>query len=157
MAVKIKSKESKKGVTKEAQSSSASKMAALVDELGKVKAQISAHAKKMEPATKQAAKLEAELLTWADMMYGDDQKGVVEGEKYEVEITAKGNKTEITENEDAFNMLEAIEEGLSWALLKFGITDLKKYLTPKQFDEISITSRCSKRRVKVTDKTNLLE
>lgn len=71
-------------------------------------------------------------------------------DKYVAAFTAHGNVTSVTDADKAFKLLEGVEKGLAWKLMGFSITELRKYLTPDQFDSITETNRTKARSVTIT-------
>ena len=147
MAVTVKTKPAKKVSTK---TTPEGQMAQLVDEIGDIEKQIAAMMVDLEPLTKQHAKKKAELLEWVNKTHVPSDKTSVEGKEYEAEVSAKGNKTTITDIEKLFKLFKKIEAGLVFELMKFNIGDIRKYLTPKQIEQVTKTERVNERTVKIS-------
>lgn len=65
-------------------------------------------------------------------------------------FTAHGIVTAVTDSAKAFKLLESVEKGLAWKLMGFSITELRKYLTPDQFESITEENRTKARSVTIT-------
>lgn len=132
-----------------AKSQNKTQLAEMVDQMGELSVQIDKVSEKLAPLQKQYSKVQAEFLDIMEDTLEADQTATIEGDEWEMTVGMKGNSSEVTENEAAFKMLDKIEKGLPWVLLKFGITELRKYLTPKQFEMVSLTTRSRKRTTKL--------
>lgn len=79
--------------------------------------------------------LKAQILLDADVVYHPEEKATVKGKTYSLDITAKKKSTSITEGK-----IELIQKFLTkpvfFQLCKVGITDLKKYLSKPQLDQV---------------------
>lgn len=114
----------------------------------------------VDDAKKQTAKVDAVLKRFESDVVNDlIKEGVADEASVEVnhegKIVTVGKAQEsktVTDNVEAYNMLEEIEEGLGQQLMKFSVTDLEKHLTSKQLESI-ITKKSDpkKRRVTVKD------
>ncbi len=116
----------------------------LSDERAPLDKQIKAIDKKMKP-------LRSELQTHVDEHVGDDEELALKSQDYIAAFGTKGNATSVTDAHSVFQMLEAIEAGLAWQIMSYGITELRKYLTPAQFDKVTNTERSKARGIKVTN------
>ncbi len=120
---------------------------AMVDELGA----LDDFLKSISTKIKRHEELNKTIAAKGDEILKPEETLVVAGEKYAVELGAKGNETKLKDGELTFieSLLNDIEPGLFLKLAKVGITDLRKYLTPQQMKLVSDTKRTKKRTVKV--------
>ena len=78
-----------------------------------------------------------------------DEEVTLKTDKYAAAFGQHGNASKCSAPGKAFKMLEAVEKGLGQKLMTFGITDLKKYLTPEQVLKVVTTERSKARTVKI--------
>lgn len=121
----------------------------MVDTLGELKAKIDPLKAQLDPLVKAYNNAEAALLAIVDEEFDAAVKAEVVGTKYAVKAGPKAKATVVTDLESAATILEEIEDGLFMLLAKVGITDLRKYMTPDQFEAVTSTDRTGKRKVSV--------
>ena len=105
---------------------------------------------KLDPIIASYEKAKSEVQTIADEMYGASDKGSFQFGHLLCDIGAKANSTKITDKERAIEILQNLGDGIILELVKFGITDLRTYLTPSELEEVVITTRSGKRPIKLT-------
>lgn len=127
-------------------------MSKKIDRLGELQKKLLAAAKRVAPLQAEFQKIEAELLALVDTDKKPGESVVVAGDVTAVEVSAKGNKTTITNKAEMFNMFEKIETGLAKKLLSFAIGDMNTYLTPTQIKKVAKTEQVNKRRLKFVAK-----
>ena len=123
-----------------------------IDQIGELQAKLEPLEDQIQPITAEIAKLKKTVLEYTDEAYPPEEKTTLYGDEYSVEWSAKGNATDITDMEAVQEILESVEEGLFLILAKVGITDLKKYMTPKQLEKCTETVRRNARRLKLLKK-----
>jgi hypothetical protein len=79
-------------------------------------------------------------------------KLLVEAEGVDVLIGGKGKERKVSSTHDVFALLEMIKPGLAFELMNFKLTDLDKYLTPDQLNEVLEIEFGKKRSIKVLKK-----
>jgi len=124
-------------------------LAEQVDQLGELKDQIDKLNKKLEPLQEQFDSIKKELMEWVNKNVPADKKEQLVGEIYEALFGMRSLKTEITDKEKAFELLNKIEPGLAMKLAKFNITDLKAYLTPDELSKCVKQERTGHRTLKL--------
>ncbi len=127
-------------------------VAQVVDELGELKKRLVKAAQRMKPMEKSYSILETSVIEWVDSIKSADQGHICMGEHYAMDVTEKGNSSKVTNPEAVFKLLNKVEKGLAVKLMTFGIGDLRKYLTPTQFESMVKTERTSKRQLKFQEK-----
>jgi len=100
----------------------------------------------LAPLKKKADDLEAQIHKALNDVLAPSATATVPGILYEMQFGAKGKKTELTDVERAFEILE-YELFVKLATIK--IADMKAYMTPEQIEEITKVTRKNKRRVKI--------
>ncbi len=124
---------------------------AVVDSAGMVFSKIQSLKAQLKPLEAEYAKLMADLGGAGVVTTASADKAVyMMGLTHQVEFAAVPNKTEIVKPLKVLEILSNINEDLPAALMKWGITDLKMYLTPAEMDEVTVTERAGKRRTKIT-------
>lgn len=136
--------------TKEQVEELESEIALKVTEYGKLSDQRAPLDKKIKAIDKKMKPLRSELETHVDEHTKEDEELALKSQDYIAAFGAKGNTTSVTSVQKVFQMLEAIEEGLAWQIMSFGITEMKKYLTPAQLEKVTDVKRTKARGVKVT-------
>ena len=149
MAVKFAKKgkaQTKKKVTK----AKPSVLNKLVDKLGAVhrlmhplQDAVKIHQKDWKP-------LFSEVQTLVDETTDRGKEVSVTTENNVAAFTPHGIVTAVTDSAKAFKLLESVEKGLAWKLMGFSITELRKYLTPDQFESITEENRTKARSVTIT-------
>lgn len=149
MAVKFKSK-GKTQAKKKTSKAKTSVLNKLVDKLGAVhrlmkplQDGVKVHQKNWKP-------LFSEIQTLVDETTDAGKETSVTTEKNVAAFTPHGIVTTVTDSDKAFKLLESVEKGLAWKLMGFSITELRKYLTPDQFESITEESRTKARSVTIT-------
>lgn len=99
--------------------------------------------------------LEDEARGIGDEHFKKDEKVMMNGEKACYELSAKSNTTEITDKESVRDELEKVEPGLFITLANVGITELRKYLTPKVLEKVTETFRSGTRKLKCVTKNSI--
>lgn len=93
-----------------------------------------------------------ELQAHLDLTTPPDKGGALAGEKFILDFKPHGNQTTVTDAAKAFQLLEKVQKGLAKELMTFSITDLRKYLTPAQLEEVSIMEPKKARQVSAIEK-----
>lgn len=101
----------------------------------------------LEPLTTEVAQLKSTLVEYVDSVYPESQKVVLNESGASVEVSAKGKSTTITDIKKIKDELLTEEEFLALATIK--VTDLRKYLSKKDYDAVTQTMYKTARRVKV--------
>lgn len=117
-----------------------------VDEYAGLKAKLTKKQEKLAPLTKEVASLEKGILGAVDEVVDASVPLDLQGYENELKIGAKGEKTALTDIELARDILG---EETFMKLVSISITDLKKYMTPEQVEQVSSKSYAIKRRMKV--------
>ncbi len=86
---------------------------------------------------------------FVDIDAAPDDEVDLKTDRYAAAFGQHGNASKCTAPGKAFKMLEAVEKGLGQKLMTFGITDLKKYLTPEQVLKVVTTERSKARTLKI--------
>lgn len=73
---------------------------------------------------------------------------------YTLSISKNAGVSALTDKTLAIEYLNNNEEGLAFDLLKYNLTDLKTYLTPEQYNEVTTTTNSGRRLIKVTERKN---
>ena len=117
----------------------------LVDQYGAIAEEVDALLS--DPRIAKLEQLKAQILLDADMVYQPDEKAVVKGTVYALELTAKKKSTSILDGK-----IELIQKFLTkpvfFQLCKVGITDLKKYLSKPQLDQVISEDYTGSRTIK---------
>ena len=116
----------------------------VVDQYAKTKRKVEKLQEAIEPKVNKLKKLEASLLKTVDDNVNAALAIDLVGNDFEVAVGAMGNKTELVDAELAQDMLG---EDVFMKLAKVSLTDLKSYLTPDQYAEVTKTTRKNKRRI----------
>jgi hypothetical protein len=122
----------------------------LVNELGDLHRKMAPLQDSVKEYQKVWKPLFSDVVEKVDVDNDDDKKVSVKTDRYVAAFTEHGNTTAVTDAQAVFKMLDKVEKGLAWKLMGFGITDLRKYLTPKQFDSITETERTKARSITLT-------
>ncbi|MCK5788771.1 MAG: hypothetical protein KAH32_07220 [Chlamydiia bacterium] len=122
----------------------------LVASMAALEERIKPMLKRLAPLQKSYDATKAKLIKLSDEMYEPSEKGTFEFDGVVCEIGQKDNSTKITDKERAIEILQSLGEGVVLELVKFGITDLRTYLTPSEIEEVTMTSRTGKRSIKIT-------
>lgn len=118
-----------------------------VDEMLALTAKLEAHDAKVELERKRLAELKATLLAAIDETTPAEDKAVLVGsDGRQLEFSAKGEASTITDLEKAKKLLGT---ATFMKIAKIGITDLRAYLTPPEFAEVTKTERTGTRRIKI--------
>ncbi len=140
---------SSKSKAKTAASSRAKAAGMVVDQIGSLDAAIAKINDKATPLLEQRGKLATGLNEYVDETRPAESKAIIEGQLFKAEFGAKANKTTISDLEVVKRLLEAIKTGLFMEAVTASITFLKKYLTPEQLEECTLTERTGARRSKI--------
>lgn len=142
-AVETKTETKKKVKSKDIMSKKdVDKFGANVIKLNRKKAQL-------KPLENKVGNAEKDFLAKADELLDAGETFTLLGKEFDIELGAKGSKTVITDKE---KVLELLGEKVFFELAQISITDLKKYLTEDQIEEVTETTRPNKRRAKVEPK-----
>jgi chromosome segregation ATPase len=99
-------------------------------EAKQLRSKLTAIEKKMKP-------MKAEFLTAYNEVYPDiDESRTIEGEAHSVKVAATAKKRQVSDIDTTFDLLESVQEDLFKQLCKVNLTDLDKYLTPEQLDQV---------------------
>lgn len=107
------------------------------------------YAKKMEklaPLKKSVEGQEKAILATVDDVVDPETGLTLYGNKHDVVLGPKGNQTDVVNTAKA---AEFLGFELFVELAKLSVTDLKKYLTPDQFEKVTKVNPKRKRRVKI--------
>lgn len=107
------------------------------------------YAKKMEklaPLKKSVEGQEKAILATVDDVVDPETGLTLYGNKHDVVLGPKGNQTDVV---DTAKAAEFLGFELFIELAKLSVTDLKKYLTPDQFEKVTKVNPKRKRRVKI--------
>lgn len=107
------------------------------------------YAKKMEklaPLKKSVEGQEKAILATVDDVVDPATGLTLYGNKHDVVLGPKGNQTDVVNTAKA---AEFLGFELFVELAKLSVTDLKKYLTPDQFEKVTKVNPKRKRRVKI--------
>lgn len=107
------------------------------------------YAKKMEklaPLKKSVEGQEKAILATVDDVVDPETGLTLYGHKHDVVLGPKGNQTDVVNTAKA---AEFLGFELFVELAKLSVTDLKKYLTPDQFEKVTKVNPKRKRRVKI--------
>ena len=94
-------------------------------------------------------KLKTEIVTMADELYPPEQDVDVVGVKHTAKISARGKDTKLKEEGGKEALYELLGEETFINLCKFGITDLRKYLTEDQCKLVLVEERTKARTFKL--------
>ena len=117
-----------------------------VDEYADLRAKLDKKQEKLAPLVKEVASLEKGILGAVDEVVDPGTPLNLTGYENELVIGAKGEKVAITEIGFIVDML-GMDTFLKLATVS--TTNLKKYLTPEQLEEVTKKSYAIKRRMKV--------
>ena len=117
-----------------------------VDEYADLRAKLDKKQEKLAPLVKEVASLEKGILGAVDEVVDPGTPLNLTGYENELVIGAKGEKIAITEIGFIVDML-GMDTFLKLATVS--TTNLKKYLTPEQLEEVTKKSYAIKRRMKV--------
>lgn len=117
-----------------------------IDEYADLKAKLTKRQEKLAPLVKEVASLEKGILGAVDEVVDPGTPLDLQGYKNELKIGAKGEKTSLEDVEIARDILG---DETFMKLVSISITDLKKYMTPEQVDQVTSKSYAIKRRMKV--------
>lgn len=144
MAVTVK----KKATTKAAKTSALESIIEQANALG-------ALAMKLTPAKARVQKIEKEYKP----LFSEVQTYVDDNNALDVEVTLKTDEYALTftKHPETFDvdgpaaaaLLDEVEPGLAQKLMTFSVTDLRKYLTPAQFDAVTEGNHKRSRSLKV--------
>lgn len=121
----------------------------VVDEFAEDALKYAKKMQKLAPLKRRVEGQEKAILATIDDVVDAKSGLTLHGDKHEVVVGPKGNKTE------CINIALAAEHlgfDLFVKLAKLSITDLKNYLTPDQFAEVTKMKPVTKRRVKIEQK-----
>ncbi len=150
MAVKIIKKGKAKVTQKKASKTKTSVLHKLVNKLGDKYLEMVPHQAALKPLTKEWKPLFSAVQTAVDEKNKPEDAPSVTTGKYVAAFTAHGIVTSVTDASKAFKLLEGVEKGLAWKLMGFSITELRKYLTPDQFESLTEQKRTKARSVTIT-------
>jgi hypothetical protein len=122
----------------------------LVNKLGDMYREMAPHEAALKPLKKSWKPLYSEVQAIVDEKNKASEEASLKTEKYVAAFTAHGNSTSISDAHKCFELLESVKKGLAWELMGFGITELRKYLTPDQFELVTATTRSTARSVTIT-------
>lgn len=149
MAVTFKTK-SKAQAKKKATKPKTSVLHKLVDKLGAVHRVMHPMQDAVKVQQKEWKPLFSEVQTLVDETTDRGKEVSVTTENNVAAFTPHGIVTAVTDSAKAFKLLESVEKGLAWKLMGFSITELRKYLTPDQFESITEENRTKARSVTIT-------
>lgn len=156
MAVKIthKGKTSAKTKVPSKATSALADLAEMADEYGELSQKITelqadpAIAALLE-AQKAQGKLATKIKAKADEALAEDEKRDVSGKKHTLTISAKGSESKVKEDGGKEAIFEYLGEETFVSLCKFGITELRQYLNPKQLEDVLVTTHSKSRTIKL--------
>ncbi len=122
----------------------------LVDKMGSIHRELNPLQESVKQRQKKWKPLFSEAQTLLDETTDADATKSVTTKHNVAAFTAHGVVTSITDADKAFKLLESVQKGLAWELMGFSITDLRKYLTPDQFESITEEKRTKARSVTIT-------
>lgn len=117
-----------------------------VDEYADLRAKLDKKQEKLAPLVKEVASLEKGILGAVDEVVDPGTPLDLQGYENELKIGPKGERTSLNDVEAARDILG---DEVFMKLVSISITNLKKYMTPEQVDQVSSTSYAIKRRMKV--------
>jgi len=118
----------------------------VVDEFAEAALKYGKKMEKLAPLKKSVEGQEKAILATVDDVVDPATGLTLHGYNHEVVLGPKGNKTEVV---NVAKAAEYLGFDLFMELASVSITDLKKYLTPDQVEEVTKVSRKNKRRVKI--------
>ncbi len=118
----------------------------VVDEYAAKKAKLEKKLEKLAPLTKKVDNLAKGILGAVDEVVDPSVPVDLQGYENELKIGAQGEKVAITEIE---LIVEMLGMGTFLKLATVSTTNLKKYLTPEQLEQVTKKSYAIKRRMKV--------
>lgn len=118
-----------------------------VDKAAELERQISRYKADLKVLEGQYKPIQERLMTEADERFGPEEYGQLEGEEFFVQLGMKAKVTEVVDKEQLFYAMEAIKPGLFFELCKIGLTDIRKYLSEDQLEDILEESRSGKRKM----------
>lgn len=121
----------------------------VVDEFAEDALRYAKKMQKLAPLKRRVEGQEKAILATIDDVVDASTGLTLHGNDHEVIVGPKGNKTECVNTALA---AEHLGFDLFVKLAKLSITDLKQYLTPDQFDEVTKKTPSTKRRVKIEQK-----
>lgn len=141
-------------IKKKATAKATGKTAALESIIEKANA-LGALAMKLTPAKARVQKIEKEYKP----LFSTVQEYVDDNNALDAEVTLKTDEFALTftKHPETFDvdaaaaaeLLDAVEPGLAQKLMTFSVTDLRKYLTPAQFDAVTEGNHKRSRSLKV--------
>jgi hypothetical protein len=123
-------------------------IAAKLDELGDLYMEMLPAKKTVAGLQKAYKPLFEQVQDFVDQDAEADEEVSLTTERYASVFGPHGNMTEVTKPGLCFKMLEGIQKGLGQELMTYAITDLRKYLTEDQFEQVTKTTRRKARTVK---------
>jgi len=118
----------------------------VIDEYATLSAKLKKRQENLKPLTKQVGDLEKGIVGATDTVLEPDVKITLPGIDYELELGPQGQRIELVNPEKVFEILGF---DLFMKLAKISAADLKSYLNPDQFAEVTVSKFAIKRRVKV--------
>lgn len=141
----------KKKVVNKVKAKSNEAIKSQVEEWIALEAKVKAAEAKLKPHKDKLAKLRGALDEHVDLITTPEGETTVEGFDHGLEFSPKGKATDVTDMKGAAKMLEGVKKGLVMDLVKLGIGDLRKYLTPEQVEEVTKEEYRNARRIKVIE------
>ncbi len=125
---------------------------AMIDEYVLLTKKLAKATEKLKPYLEKISTMEKQFSDAVDESAEAADEFTLEGVKFNIEYTAKGNARDITDKITALKMLEKVKKGLAMELAKIGLGDLDKYLTPDQLAKVTKSEQRNARRKKVVEK-----
>lgn len=124
----------------------------VVDDYAKLSMKIDELMKPVQPFIDKLEEMEKSILAQVDEVIAADAEIVLDGQKFQLELSKKGARTSVTDIKGIMKKLEGVKVGLFMELAKINIGDLKKYLPANTVEEFCTTEHVNKRRVTVKQK-----
>ena len=118
----------------------------VVDEFAEDALRYAEKREKLAPLKKSVEGQEKAILATVDDVVDPETGLTLYGNKHDVVLGPKGNQTDVVNTAKA---AEFLGFELFVELAKLSVTDLKKYLTPDQFEKVTKVNPKRKRRVKI--------
>lgn len=118
----------------------------VVDEFAMLSAKLAKKLEKLDPLKKKVEKLEKGILGAVDEVFDPSVDLVLQGEENELLLGPRGKRTSITDKDKLVDLLGI---DLFVKLAKVSVTDLKKYMTPEDVEQVTTAKYAIKRRVKI--------
>lgn len=109
---------------------------ARVNDLGDLYVKMRPLEDKVTALKKEWKPLFSEIQEFVDESNEPDAEVTLKSDKYAATFTKHGKTNAVNDAKACFDILEEIQEGLGWELMTFGVTELKKYLSPMQLEKV---------------------